>query len=238
MDNPLLEKGLSYLLQKSPGNCQEIEVTNVSSDYLGGSYEKQKIQAKIHPLMPDKKSMFLVVKKADILPKSDCFSFENEDMDPAERYYRRWQYLRSLGIPTCSSMRIVEDNKIVMGDMTYKGSEFFGKAKWMALMTEKNKKMRRPLTATEKFYLQIPCDQIQEEIKNLQQLASIHNLRLPYDDPCDLLIHSNGTKDLLVLDLSGLQYCTGNDQNFFQEQLNQLQMRYDEMRMCLSEISA
>ncbi len=91
-----------------------------------------------------------------------------------------------------------------MGDMTRDGSVFFGKEYGYSLEGETSRGVRRELTEMEKKLLAIPEDQIKEEMTRIATIANQHGVELPIDDECELLVHPDGTWEVLTLDLSEL----------------------------------
>ncbi len=147
----------------------------------------------------------MVVKDAEIFNKELCFGQEKKSMCMADRYYYRWLYLKELGIPTVRTMRVVDTNRIIMGDMTIDGSEFMGKGKNYLLSLESAAKNRRQLTSMEKRFIEIyENGELVQEVSRVCDLMNIHSLGFPMDDEFDLLIHPDGSFEVLVLDLSYL----------------------------------
>ena len=127
---------------------------------------------------------------------------------PAGMYYDRWLHLRELGRPTVGSMRVVDENTVAMGDMTVGGGVFFGKEKMYELGGELEGKLYgesvRDNTQMEKVFLEIDRSLIEAEIDRVQDLAWKNGIKLPPDDPIDILVMPDGTFKVLVLDLSML----------------------------------
>jgi hypothetical protein len=172
---------------------------------MGGEYDKRKVEAVVDP-NDEKRSerkLRLVLKEATLLHKDD-FLLENPQASLAERYYGKWKLLRDAGIPTASSMRIVDDKTVAMGDMTWDGSKFFGKEKYIEVLEGRDTNVRE-LTAIEKVFLSINPQKIKQEIERVQKLAWEKGIMLPGDDPYDLLVHLDGTWQILVLDISELR---------------------------------
>ena len=106
----------------------EVEITNVSRERMGGVWPKKKLEAKPRLVSKNRETkMRLVKKEAIVLPDDDSlFGDERMGMSWARRYYERWRFLRKLKIPTASSMRLVDERHVMMGDMSVGGYVFFG----------------------------------------------------------------------------------------------------------------
>lgn len=149
----------------------------------------------------------LVIRKAYIFNLSDCIGGEKMNMSESERYYERWRFLKKHGIPTIDSMRIVDHDRVAMGDATVNGGEFFGKAKKKLIEREVYQGKRRALTNKEKRYLEIfESGELESEVKRISKLMSEAGLCFPKDDYFDLIIHDDGSFDVLVMDLSLLSF--------------------------------
>ncbi len=199
--------GKRILLKKGDSDSLAVEVVTVSAEDLGGAYSKNKVEAK--PFLGEKtkeKRMKLVVKRAIVsIGDGDAFGDEQMAMTPARRYYERWRFLRKLGIPTVSSMRVVDDRHVVMGDMTVGVAAFFGKEKRWTVSGEIRRETYRELDKTEKVFLSIDPEVIKREIVSLQMLAWANGIRLPSDDEYDLLVRPDGSFQVLLMDLTQMR---------------------------------
>lgn len=194
-------------LKKGDRDSIGIEITSVSAEKMNGAYEKNKVEAK--PFLGEKtreKRVKLVVKRAVVSRRDgDIFGDEQVAMTPARRYYERWRFLRKLGIPTVSSMRVVDDHYVAMGDMTVGGAAFFGKEKWWTVSGEMRRGERRELDKTEEMFLNIDPETIKREIARLQVLAWVNGIRLPPDDEYDLLVRPDGSFQVILMDLTQMR---------------------------------
>lgn len=177
---------------------------------LGGTYSKKRLagEIKLTPESSRSREINMVTKfvghSFDSAFSGPLIEGEGCDMSPAERYLARWKYLRSHGIPTVGSMRVVDGNKVAMGDMTANGGEFFGKEKGMQLEWELRDGVIRKLTETEQAFLKIDKKELKTELDRLVDDAWEKGIRLPWDDPFEVLVRDDGSYQLMILDLGYL----------------------------------
>ena len=70
------------------------------------------------------------------------------------------------------------------------------------------------------------------------KLAWDKGMRLPFDDPYDILIHPDGKWEVLVLDLAGLRPRKGESEDVLESELEHMTEEIDLMREHLLKISA
>lgn len=219
--------GTELPLSKPKNGLQKkVDVSWVSGEVMGGSFYKRKVESG---------EMKMVVKRV-FLSSRDVFPEEADLRNDAERYVKKWQILRDADVPTASSMRVVDENTIAMGDMTRDGSKFFGKELWVKIMDGVDEKMRE-LTPMEKIFLGIDSLKIKEEMGRVLKLAWDKGIRLPYDDPYDILVHPDGSFEVLVLDLSGLRPRKEENEAILESELTSMKKDVDKMKKHLIKIS-
>ena len=205
-------------------------VEDVSDEELGGAFDKRK--AVVRPTVDKWKhhEIKLVIKQAYV-GNRDIFGGERLDMSGARRYYERWKYLKSVGIQSSHSMRVVGERYIAMGDMTLGGSAFFGKAKTCDLFSEEFAGVKRKLSPIEEVFMSINPDLIKKDLEYIRKIAEGEKIMLPADDPFDLLVHPNGSWEVMVLDLTNMIHEKIQNRNY-------LESRIDTVRDLLKEIKA
>jgi hypothetical protein len=168
---------------------------------MGGNFDKRKVEAVIEPTNDRRESnkMRLVLKQ--VMLGHDNILAKDNSKSIAEKYVEIWKMFKEAGIPTVSSMRVVDDDTVAMGDMTADGSQFFGKARSEEVWYFKELK-ERPLTEMENKFMKIEPEEIEAEFERIQNIAWNKGLRLPSDDLFDILVHPDGSWQLLVIDLS------------------------------------
>ncbi|HLE50321.1 MAG TPA: hypothetical protein VI791_04215 [Patescibacteria group bacterium] len=208
MHRDAIRSGEIELVLRKPGNkFLAVSISEVSKERLGGRYDKSRL--KVFPMSGDRvrnAEIGLVLKRASVdSGDTNLFGDERLGMESALRYYERWKFLKMVGVPTVSSMRVIDEYRIAMGDMTVGGGEFFGKAKKIAIMLELEKGIRRELSPLEKTFLNIDTEAIKQKVADLQEIAWKNEVRLPGDDQYDLLVRPDGSFQVIVMDLSRLR---------------------------------
>lgn len=131
-------------------------------------------------------------KKEIRLVKKDVSGMDfNEDTTPADEFYRVWRGLKDAGLPVVPSVRKVSSHEVVMTDLTADGSQLYGK----------NRFMEHRSGPLDHLFIQIDPQEIEDKVVQLRKKANQAGIILPPDDPCELLLHPNGTYDLIILDI-------------------------------------
>ncbi len=219
MNEPEIGQDIS-LEKNQDKNTVTITDVNENMHQIGGTYPKHKIEAQSEM----GREMKIVLKDVnETIDERYFFPGETKNMSSAERYYYKWNLLRQKGIPTVGSMRIVDSGTVAMGDMTADGSQFFGK-EIVSRSFESEYQKKRPLSKTEEKYLEINPREIKDKLDNLFMDAWRKGVILPEDDYYDLLVHPDGTWQVMILDLSNLRPKRDTD----------LLENYEEMRRDMS----
>lgn len=210
MAGALEDSSEKIILRKADKALLEGEVSEVEGPEMGGVYRKSRVSGRLR--LPESgqevsgRKLKLVIKDVSCyIGGLSLFGDEQESMSPARRYYERWRFLRSIGVPTAGSMRVIDDRRVAMGDMTARGAVFFGKEKLRSVMQESERHVLRKLSKHEKVFLDIDPEEIKQKIAWLQALAWLHDFRLPSDDEYDILVWPDGTFQVLILDLTQMR---------------------------------
>ncbi len=116
----------------------------------------------------------------------------------ADGFIKEWQKLKKAGIPTIPTVRKISPFDVVMTNMTADGSAFFGKSDlWPSLVRKNDNKVRE----IDQKFLAINLEEVETKATEIAKQATAHNIALPYDDPFDLLVHPDGSWQLVVLDI-------------------------------------
>jgi len=175
------------------------EVAGILDSHMNGAYSKAKIEALGLQEMRESRRARLVIKEAAVM-YGRVVEGESRGQCEAERYYRRWKYLKQCRIPTIPSMRILDEDKILMGDMTCDGSGFVGKVTYWD-----DDSPTIPLADFERVFLRIDLDAVKAKIAKVQSLAWENGLLLPDDEEeFAVWIHPDGTWQVVVMDLTYL----------------------------------
>ncbi|OGI73813.1 hypothetical protein A3D42_03285 [Candidatus Nomurabacteria bacterium RIFCSPHIGHO2_02_FULL_41_18] len=125
--------------------------------------------------------------------------------DP-DKYIKRWQAFKDAGLPVVRFIRRSEKG-IFMKNLKHDGSEIFGKG-YLTIIEdqEDNSRGKIPLlTEMENKFIRImetDLPKIRLNLDDIVRKAKDNDLLLPSDDPFELLIHPNGTWEIIILDLS------------------------------------
>lgn len=119
-------------------------------------------------------------------------------------YSEQWKIAKEAGLPVVPTLRKAKNGKVLMTDLTADGSEIFGKAMEFKLNGELDPNFYPRLSV--KFLKVMENDQegIVKKVKDYVDLASTKGIILPVDDPFELILHPDGTWDLVIIDLERL----------------------------------
>jgi hypothetical protein len=120
-----------------------------------------------------------------------------------DEYAKTWRAFRKAGIPVVEHMWKSEDGKVFVKDLKRDGSEIFGKAYGM-LTSIKSERQKLALTPMEEKFIKIietDLPKIRSAAEEMAKRATQCGLVLPWDDAFELLVHPDGTWQIIVLDL-------------------------------------
>ncbi len=120
------------------------------------------------------------------------------DAESAAEYADYWLKLLYAGIPTIPKVLIIGEKEVLLTDMTSDGSVFYGKDNVNPSFQryEKNK-----MTELDAVFLSIDPEEIKAKAEEIIKKANANGIFLPSDDPFDILIHPDGSWEVIVLDL-------------------------------------
>ncbi len=168
---------------------------------------------------------------------TDCLGSESLEMTQSQRYLERWRFLKNLDFPVVDEMEITGKDTVRMTLMTGDGSEFFMKRKATHLVVEAMKKNKRELAEIEKKFVEIDPEEVLDDVDELRLKAWNLGFRLADDDPFDLLIHTDGTWEVILLDLERLSLVHEGDRLWLKEEHDFDRELFDAMRLNLERIS-
>jgi len=176
-----------------PGRKIGYPLEVVSESVLRGGAESKR---KLELMAGDgfRRRLTMVVKETVVNGLSDKEIFASGFTHSGHFYYT-WMMLKSVGIPTVPTVRIIDDRKVLMTDLTADGSMFFGKA------TKVTDNRANNICEMEFIFSQIDLVPVYEELKRVERIAMRNDIILPIDDPFDLLLHPDGSWEVMVLDL-------------------------------------
>lgn len=181
----------------------ELVVDEVKDERLGGFFSKSKLRVLASSGKKSYERLLDVIVKEVPSYRGDTEIFGNEKVGQksAERYYHRWKYLKKLGIPVVSSMRVVDAHHVVMGDMTADGSAFVGQETYEELKKNEGKLKRRDLEEHEKLFLGLDKNMIKAEVLRIFKIAWDNGIQLSTDmEEFAVLVAPSGDHKVLVKD--------------------------------------
>jgi len=182
-----------HVVAHRPGRSRAsaLQVMNETS-LLCGSEEKSRIGVKLQSEKRER-DLSLVAKRVGVLGSRNRKKYSG--LSDTEAYYMNWKMLKEAGIPTVPTVRIVDEDVVVLTDMTAKGGMFFGKE------TNLNEIELEKISDVEMIFAQMDLRPVKEELLRIERLALVQRIKLPIDDPFDLLVHPDGSWEVVVLDL-------------------------------------
>ncbi|KKU33100.1 hypothetical protein A3K29_04825 [Candidatus Collierbacteria bacterium RIFOXYB2_FULL_46_14] len=209
--NHAVELGEEVVLKKDGKPTVKMRAQGVSVVGLTGAFDKSRVA--FEPLRAEGGESghryATVVKEADLSYQGDLFGDESVDQSRAERYYERWKYLKSIGIPVVSSMRVVDSERVLMGDMLADGGQFIGKdTYWWSEFGVLERHRTGQLTDEEKAFLQIDPLLVKQEIARIFDIAWMNGVLLPdSDEEFTVLVKPNGVwRQVMVKDYGTLRW--------------------------------
>lgn len=222
------ESGIEIMYGKTDKTRdRSLKIDRVIDDYLPGAYDKSRVEATVVRESGEKSKhqVNVFIKEVDV--DDDLIGGETEEQTDAERYVERWKFLRKIGIPTITSMRVIDDDKVLMGDMTADGSGFIDKETYY----ESSHKYRK-LSRAENLFLDIDPKRIKREVEIILRTAWNNGILLPSDrEEFSILVHPDGTWQVLVVDLMCLRRKElGDTELDLESKRKELFTRIDEIR--------
>jgi len=117
-----------------------------------------------------------------------------------ERVLERWKACKDCGIPVVPTLRITDDQTLIATDMKADGSEIYGKA--MSMYFSEFRK--NTLTDVDYIFILIYQSEIAKIIDQAHRLAYLtaqNGILLPIDDGFELIVRTDGSWELIILDL-------------------------------------
>lgn len=219
-----------FTIEKGGKETAVLKVEQASDKQFGGVRNKSKAEVtNVSPGSEGSHNLKVIVKEVSLAQDQFLLGDEQKTQSEARRYYERWRYLKKIGIPVVSSMRVVDSNRILMGDMTADGSEFVGKETYWS-----DNKQFLPLSELEKKFLTIDPELIKNKVEEVFLKAWDNGIVLPDDnEEFTVLVHPDGTWKVMVKDLEWLRITTEMKSGYFEEQKTELLDRVDRIRESL-----
>lgn len=146
-----------------------------------------------------------VIKVLNLVEKtpSQLGYWRDHEKPLSEEFFARWKMLKDAKLPVPDTVRITSDTTIVMTDLTADGSDIYGKTDAEAIEFEEflpEKSHRKP-RKMDYILNTISTEVIKAEALKIATRATESDISLPFDDPLSLIIHPDGSWQLMILDL-------------------------------------
>lgn len=190
------EIGSEEIINLSKKNGPERKAVIKDSNYIPDTGSDRKYVVRAHSLIngtEGKRDMSLIFKTLD----RRWFKELRDDESAADKYCEFWEQLKKAEIPTVPSIIKLADNKVAMTNLTADGTVLYGKNRFFSNVN------RMP---TDELFSKIESWEIYNKGREILEKANKAKIVLPKDDPFELLVHPNGSWELIVLDLSQFEH--------------------------------
>lgn len=124
----------------------------------------------------------------------------------SELYYENWLLCRNAGLPVVPDMNISPPDAVVMKDLCADGSSLFGKHTIIgkySLFELSRTAGSTPPDHNESTFAHVNPSNIHQRSNEIARRATQEGILLAQDDPSVLLMHPDGTWEVILLDLEG-----------------------------------
>ena len=125
---------------------------------------------------------------------------EKKPMMPPEEMLETWHYLKKIGLPVVPTMRKIDDTSVLMTNLTADGSFLLGKYFSSKYLFGDND-ISIPDQIVKNF-LKIDSREIRNKAAYYTGIASANHVELAFDDAFEVLVHQDGSWNLVMLDLT------------------------------------
>lgn len=177
-----------------------VEVTSISRKELNDTGEETKYR---HELVLNGRTRN---KSMRMIERPDA-TFLHSSIKVSEK----WRVFKEAGLPVVPTIRKTKEGKLFVTDLTVDGSEIYGKnvrAKLQYVLEfpdDVDSKEFLSEIRRIKVFLQIlqgeEFEKLIAQVQKYQDLANEKNIGLPTDDAFELILHPDGSWELITLDL-------------------------------------
>ncbi len=183
-----------------PGSGQRIHTLYITEaiKFTGGGVEP-KFRVKANVRFPKGREVHLIER-----------SF-GTDIDKRRRkglYFANWVELKRVGLPVVDTVRETDEGTVFVTDVKADGSETYGKGLALSIVLgfrEDDPSPRRRTNIDPLFKKIVGSRQIrliEDQVNRCVDIATTNGIQLPDgDDAFELLVHPNGSWQLMILDL-------------------------------------
>lgn len=151
------------------------------------------------------------VKETEVGLERDGFS----GVDNADFYMDIWQKMKHAGLPVVTTVRKVSSETVIMTDLTADGSVIYGKhqastVRFNESIDMQNKiardhgwvKTQEKIESIDNRLMHVDQDRVEQLATEIMDTATQAGFTLPFDDPMVLVVGSDLTTRIYILDLS------------------------------------
>jgi hypothetical protein len=117
-----------------------------------------------------------------------------------------WKLFREAGLPTYNTLRVVQDGSILVTDECADGSRTYGNPDFWESLKNGNVLRSKEDTEIDNIFIDLTSPEkigpIIQRANDISEIATNHNINLPFRDPLELIVHPNGSWDLKTLDVA------------------------------------
>jgi hypothetical protein len=133
----------------------------------------------------------------------------------ASSYSEKWKQCKDAQLPVVPTLRLTDRDSVVLTDVTADGSQLFGKGLNLDLQMSDDFQRSRlfnlyNIPLFRKIYSE-NREKIEKELLMYSRFAWAKGILLPGDDSFELLIKPDGNWQLLLLDLTQIEYAPRDD---------------------------
>lgn len=144
--------------------------------------------------------------------RSNKFSLV-ERYDPGNDYEKSWRLYKEIGLPVVPTLRRGKNGNIFITDIKWDGSEVYGKSLGYSLGGYG--KRYRPRPQMDKIFVDLISsdiyNQVKDRVSECVDIATNNDILLPQDDTFDLLVHPDGSWDIILLDVGDGRWILGHE---------------------------
>ncbi len=136
-----------------------------------------------------------------------------ERYDPGNDYEKSWRLYKEIGLPVVPTLRRGKNGNIFITDIKWDGSEVYGKSLGYSLGGYG--KRYRPRPQMDKIFVDLISsdiyNQVKDRVSECVDIATNNDILLPQDDTFDLLVHPDGSWDIILVDVGDYRWVIGHE---------------------------
>lgn len=131
--------------------------------------------------------------------------FKKPGIISADEYIENWRIAKQAGLPVINTLRKIDEETVAMMDLTADGSKFYGNIYAKSLrLKEQTVNLDDPIDSIFLRVIDNDSEVIRKKLEDYVELANKNSVELPRDDCFELLVHPDGSWNVVLLDLTEL----------------------------------